>query len=131
MPRFITLGTYTNQGAAGLVDGDSDRKAAMDVAHSSVGATLVCAAWRPARPALIHALFTKNTVADHVATFDSDATRTRCRSARTALELATRHADVSATFVVAWCTDVGAPIIRGACASRCLIICVGDVICTS
>ena len=41
MPRFITLGTYTNQGAAGLVDGDSDRKAAMDVAHSSVGATLV------------------------------------------------------------------------------------------
>ena len=41
MPRFITLGTYTNQGAAGLVDGDSDRRAAMDVAHSSVGATLV------------------------------------------------------------------------------------------
>ena len=41
MPRFITLGTYTNQGAAGLVDGDSDRKAAMDVAHNSVGATLV------------------------------------------------------------------------------------------
>ena len=41
MPRFITLGTYTNQGAAGLIDGDSDRKAAMDVAHSSVGATLV------------------------------------------------------------------------------------------
>ena len=41
MPRFITLGTYTNQGAAGLVDGDSNRKAAMDVAHSSVGATLV------------------------------------------------------------------------------------------
>ena len=36
MPRFITLGTYTNQGAAGLVDGDSDRRAAMDVAHSSV-----------------------------------------------------------------------------------------------
>ena len=41
MPRFITLGTYTNQGAAGLVDGDSDRRAAMEVAHSSVGATLV------------------------------------------------------------------------------------------
>ena len=41
MPRFITLGTYTNQGAAGLVDGDSDRSAAMEVAHSSVGATLV------------------------------------------------------------------------------------------
>ena len=41
MPRYITLGTYTNQGAAGLVDGDSDRRAAMEVAHSSVGATLV------------------------------------------------------------------------------------------
>ena len=41
MSRYITLGTYTNQGAAGLVDGDSDRMAAMEVAHSSVGATLV------------------------------------------------------------------------------------------
>ena len=41
MPRYITLGTYTNQGAAGLIDGDSDRRAAMEVAHSSVGATLV------------------------------------------------------------------------------------------
>ena len=41
MPRYITLGTYTNQGAAGLVDGDSDRRAAMEVTHSSVGATLV------------------------------------------------------------------------------------------
>tara|TARA_B100000749_G_scaffold98715_1_gene75279 strand:+ start:110 stop:427 length:318 start_codon:yes stop_codon:yes gene_type:complete len=41
MSRYITLGTYTNQGAAGLVDGDSDRRAAMDVAHSSVGAKLV------------------------------------------------------------------------------------------
>ena len=41
MPRYITLGTYTNQGAAGLVDGDSDRRAAMEAAHSSVGAKLV------------------------------------------------------------------------------------------
>ena len=41
MSRYITLGTYTNQGAAGLIDGDSDRRAAMEVAHSSVGATLV------------------------------------------------------------------------------------------
>ena len=41
MSRYITLGTYTNQGAAGLVDGDSDRRAAMEVAHSSVGAKLV------------------------------------------------------------------------------------------
>ena len=35
MSRYITLGIYTNQGAAGLVDGDSDRRAAMEVAHSS------------------------------------------------------------------------------------------------
>ena len=41
MSRYITLGIYTNQGAAGLVDGDSDRRTAMEVAHSSVGATLV------------------------------------------------------------------------------------------
>ena len=41
MSRYITLGTYTNEGAAGLVDGDSDRRAAMEVAHNSVGATLV------------------------------------------------------------------------------------------
>ena len=41
MSRFITLGTYTNQGAAGLVDGDSDRRAAMEAGHSSVGAKLV------------------------------------------------------------------------------------------
>ena len=41
MSRYITLGIYTNQGAAGLVDGDSDRRAAMEAAHSSVGATLV------------------------------------------------------------------------------------------
>ena len=31
MSRYITLGIYTNQGAAGLVDGDSDRRAAMEV----------------------------------------------------------------------------------------------------
>ena len=41
MPRYITLGTYTNQGAAGLVDGDSDRRAVMEVMHKSAGATLV------------------------------------------------------------------------------------------
>ena len=41
MSRYITLGTYTNEGAAGLVDGDSDRRAAMEVAHNSVGAKLV------------------------------------------------------------------------------------------
>ena len=41
MPRYIVLGTYTNEGAAGLVDGDSDRRAVMEVMHKSVGATLV------------------------------------------------------------------------------------------
>ena len=41
MPRYISLGTYTNHGAAGLVDGDSDRRAVMEVTHSSVGAKLV------------------------------------------------------------------------------------------
>ena len=30
MSRYITLGTYTNEGAAGLVDGDSERRAAME-----------------------------------------------------------------------------------------------------
>ena len=41
MARYLTLGTFTNQGAAGLVEGDSDRRAAMEVLHNSVGAQLV------------------------------------------------------------------------------------------
>ena len=41
MSRYIVLGTYTNEGAAGLIGGDSDRRAAMEVAHNSVGAKLV------------------------------------------------------------------------------------------
>ena len=41
MPRYITLGTFTNEGAAGLVGGDSDRRAAMEALCNSVGATLV------------------------------------------------------------------------------------------
>ena len=41
MPRYITLGSYTNEGSAALVDGDSDRRAVMEVMHKSVGATLV------------------------------------------------------------------------------------------
>ena len=41
MPRFITLAAYTNEGTAGLIDGDSDRRAVMEVMHQSVGATLV------------------------------------------------------------------------------------------
>jgi uncharacterized protein with GYD domain len=41
MPRYITLGSYTIEGTAALVDGDSDRRAVMEVMHKSVGATLV------------------------------------------------------------------------------------------
>lgn len=41
MPRFVTLARYTNAGTAGLIDGDSDRRAVMEVMHESVGATLV------------------------------------------------------------------------------------------
>ena len=41
MPRYIVLGSYTNEGTAALVDGDSDRRAVMEVMHKSVGATLV------------------------------------------------------------------------------------------
>jgi uncharacterized protein with GYD domain len=39
--RYITLGTYTNASAAGLVDGDSDRRAVMETLHNSVGVKLV------------------------------------------------------------------------------------------
>ena len=41
MSIYIILGTYSNEGAAGLVEGDSDRRAAMETFHSSVGAKLV------------------------------------------------------------------------------------------
>ena len=41
MSIYITLGTYSNEGAGGLVEGDSDRRAAMETFHSSVGAKLV------------------------------------------------------------------------------------------
>ena len=41
MPRFVTLARYTDQGTAGLIDNDSDRKAVMKVMHESVGATMV------------------------------------------------------------------------------------------
>ena len=41
MPRYIVLGSYTNKGTAALIDGDSDRRAVMEVMHKSVGATLV------------------------------------------------------------------------------------------
>ena len=41
MSIFINLGTYSNEGAWGLVEGDSDRRAAMEEFHSSVGAKLL------------------------------------------------------------------------------------------
>ena len=41
MSIFITLGTYSNEGAGGLVEGDSDRRAVMETFHNSVGAKLL------------------------------------------------------------------------------------------
>ena len=41
MSVYIVLGSYSNEGAGGLVEGDSDRKAVMETFHSSVGAKLV------------------------------------------------------------------------------------------
>ena len=41
MSIYINLGTYTNEGAGGLVKGDSDRRAAMETFHNSVGAKLL------------------------------------------------------------------------------------------
>ena len=41
MSIYITLGTYSNEGAGGIVEGDSDRRAVMETFHSSVGAKLL------------------------------------------------------------------------------------------
>ena len=41
MSIYLILGTYSNEGAGGLVSGDSDRRAVMESFHSSVGAKLV------------------------------------------------------------------------------------------
>ena len=42
MSKYLTLGTYTNEGAAGLVGAENvDRRAAMDAMCNSVGAKLV------------------------------------------------------------------------------------------
>ena len=41
MTRCITVGIYTNEGAVGLVDGTSDRSAAIDTMCNSVGDKLV------------------------------------------------------------------------------------------
>ena len=38
MSTYIVLGSYSNEGAGGLVDGDTDRRAVMETFHSSVGA---------------------------------------------------------------------------------------------
>ena len=41
MSTYVVLGNYSNEGANGLVSGDSDRRAVMETFHSSVGAKLV------------------------------------------------------------------------------------------
>ena len=41
MSIYLTLGTFSDNGAAGIVSGDSDRRAAMEVMCNSVGAKLV------------------------------------------------------------------------------------------
>ena len=41
MSTYIVLGTYTSEGAAGLVEGATDRRLAMEALHNSVGARLV------------------------------------------------------------------------------------------
>ena len=41
MARYIVLGSYTKEGAQGLVDASTDRRAAMEALHASVGAKLV------------------------------------------------------------------------------------------
>ena len=43
MSRYIVVGAYNDQGAKGIVAGDSDRVAAMEALCSSVGAKLVSA----------------------------------------------------------------------------------------
>ena len=41
MALYIILGTYSNKGSEGLVEGSSDRRAAMETLTSSVGAQLI------------------------------------------------------------------------------------------
>ena len=41
MARYIVLGSYTKEGAQGLVDASTDRRAAMEALHASVGSKLV------------------------------------------------------------------------------------------
>ena len=41
MAKYIFLGTYTSEGAAGLLRSNSNRKAAIETLTQSVGATLI------------------------------------------------------------------------------------------
>ena len=41
MTLYIILGTYSNKGSEGLVEGSSDRRKAMEILTSSVGAKLI------------------------------------------------------------------------------------------
>tara|TARA_B100000686_G_scaffold108360_1_gene115486 strand:+ start:423 stop:743 length:321 start_codon:yes stop_codon:yes gene_type:complete len=41
MSTYIVLGKYSNNGAEGLIDGSSDRRAAMEKLTKSVGAKLI------------------------------------------------------------------------------------------
>ena len=41
MALYIILGTYSNKGSEGLVEGSSDRRKAMEILTSSVGAKLI------------------------------------------------------------------------------------------
>ena len=41
MSTYIVLGKYSNKGSEGLIDGSSDRKAAMEKLTKSVGAKLI------------------------------------------------------------------------------------------
>ena len=41
MAKYIFLATYSDEGTKGLVDGDSDRAAAMEVLCNSVGAKFI------------------------------------------------------------------------------------------
>ena len=43
MSKYIIVGTYSDEGAAGLVSGDTDRVEAMEALCDSVGAKLVSA----------------------------------------------------------------------------------------
>ena len=41
MALYIILGTYSNKGSEGLVEGSSDRRKAMEILTSSVGVKLI------------------------------------------------------------------------------------------